>query len=299
MRSVDSGCHLCPRACGANRQIGECGVCGCDATLMVARAALHMWEEPCISGDKGSGAVFFSGCPLHCIYCQNAEISSGEHGKRITVARLAEIFLELQAQGAANINLVTAGQWTPQVAKALHIAQENGMQLPVILNSGGYERVETLRLLAPYVSAYLPDFKYLSPKLAGALSHAKDYPEVATQAIDFMVEQAGEMRLNSEGYLQQGVIVRHLVLPGHVNESLETVKYLHKRYGNRIYLSLLQQYTPPQQELPYPELNRRLTRYEYAKVVDYARSIGVENGYIQEHGTAKSSFIPAFDGKGV
>ncbi len=299
MERKQEQCMLCPRACGARRSEGQKGMCGCDGELMVARAALHMWEEPCISGSRGSGAVFFSGCPLHCIFCQNAEISDGRSGKKISVERLAEIFLELQAQGAANINLVTAGQWAPQVAEALKIAKARSLELPVILNSGGYETEETLALLSPYIDAYLPDFKYVTPELAKAFSHAENYPEVAKAALERMVVYGGEPVFNSEGYLMRGVIVRHLVLPGHVEESKKVLQYLHETYGNRIYISILQQYTPPQKQLKYSELNRRVTRYEYQKVVDYARSIGVEQGYIQEHGTAKESFIPAFGGKGV
>lgn len=292
-------CRLCPRACGARRDGGEHGICGGGATLRVARAALHMWEEPCISGNKGSGAVFFSGCPLHCIYCQNAEISERMRGKDITVDRLADIFSELQEQGAANINLVTAGHYAPLVANALAKAKQAGLTLPCIWNSGGYETIETIDMLAPYIDVYLPDLKYLDKRLAAAFSHAEDYPEVATKAIGRMVELAGEPTFDEQGYITKGVIVRHLVLPGHVEESKRVISYLRDTYGDKIFVSILQQYTPPKQSLAYAELNRRVTRYEYAKVVDFARDIGLEQGYIQEHGTALESFIPAFDENGV
>lgn len=295
----DRGCYLCPRKCGALRNAGKLGVCGCSDEIKVARAALHMWEEPCISGNRGSGAVFFSGCPLHCIFCQNREISDGVAGKVITTERLSEIFLELQKKGAANINLVTAGQYAKPVREALLLAKKNGLKLPVIVNSGGYESQETLQILSEVADVWLPDFKYLNPETAGQFSHAADYPEVAKKAIDFMVRQAGEVKLDDEGYVQRGVIVRHLVLPGHMKESMDVIAYLYQTYGERIYLSIMNQYTPPNRKLPYPELNRRLTTYEYDRVVDFALSLGVTQAYIQEGGTAKESFIPAFDCEGV
>lgn len=258
-----------------------------------------MWEEPCISGTRGSGAVFFSGCPLHCIYCQNHAISDGKAGKIITTERLSQIFLELQDKGAANINLVTPGHYAVAVSKALKEAKKKGLSLPVICNTGGYETVETLRVLSEVTDVWLPDFKYLNPETAGRFSHAPDYPKRAKEAIDFMVKQAGPLQTDANGYVTKGVIVRHLVLPGHVGEATDIIRYLHETYGDRIWLSILNQYTPPKEELPYRELNRKLTSYEYKKAVDFALSIGVENAYIQEGGTAEESFIPAFDAEGV
>lgn len=294
-----AGCTLCPRQCGADRDKGERGVCGCSAEIKVARAALHMWEEPCISGTRGSGAVFFSGCPLHCIYCQNHAISDGKAGRIITTERLSQIFLELQDKGAANINLVTPGHYAVAVSKALKEAKKKGLSLPVICNTGGYETVETLRVLSEVTDVWLPDFKYLNPETAGRFSHAPDYPKRAKEAIDFMVKQTGQLQTDADGYVTKGVIVRHLVLPGHVGEATDIIRYLHETYGDRIWLSILNQYTPPKEELPYRELNRKLTSYEYKKAVDFALSIGVENAYIQEGGTAEESFIPAFDAEGV
>ena len=315
----ENGCRLCPRQCGADRAGGKRGVCGCTDEIRVARAALHMWEEPCISGEAGSGAVFFSGCPLHCIFCQNRAISGGNAGKAVSIARLTEIFLELQDKGAANVNLVTAGHYALSVAEAVREAKRQGLTVPVVWNSGGYERVETLSEIADVIDIWLPDLKYLRTETAEAFSHASDYPEVAKRAIDFMVKTAGNpvfVGTESEnaivdgaesgrpvsdgaGYMKRGVIVRHLVLPGHSEESKEIVSYLHGTYGNRIWLSLLNQYTPPAKKLPYPELNRRLTTYEYDKVVDFALSLGVENAYIQERSAAGERYIPVFDGEGV
>lgn len=293
-----AGCTLCPRRCGADRET-RTGVCGCGAELKVARAALHMWEEPCISGTRGSGTVFFSGCPLHCMFCQNRAISDGKAGKVITTERLAAIFLELQEKGAANINLVTPGHYAPQVTEAVTAAKKAGLTLPVICNTGGYESIETVKLLARVTDVWLPDLKYADRETARKFSHAPDYPETAKRALDLMVEQAGELSFSDDGYVKKGVIVRHLVLPGHVEESKEIIQYLYERYKDRIWVSIMNQYTPPAEKLPYPELNRKLTSYEYKKVVDFALSLGMENAYIQEGGTAKESFIPAFDCEGV
>ncbi len=287
-------CNLCPRGCGVDRSV-RTGVCGCGDTMRVVRAALHMWEEPCLSGERGSGAIFFAGCPLHCIFCQNATISVGDVGTAYTPEELAAEMLRLQDEGAANINLVTAGQWATGVHETLRIAKERGLSIPVVWNSSGYETEETLRLLENDIDIYLPDLKYVSADLAGAFSHAKDYPETAKRAIGQMVRAAGEPAFDADGYMTRGVIVRHLVLPGHRDESLRVLAYLHETYGESIYVSILNQYTPPRQKLPYPELNRRLTRFEYDRVVAYARELPIENGFIQIGKTASESFIPEFD----
>ena len=287
-------CNLCPRGCGIDRETRH-GVCGCGAVMRVARAALHMWEEPCLSGERGSGAVFFAGCPLHCIFCQNAAISGGDTGRAYTPEELAGEMLRLQSEGAANINLVTAGQWATGVHETIAIARERGLTLPVVWNSSGYESEETLALLRDDIDIYLPDLKYVSDELAQHFSHAKDYPEVAKRAIARMVEAAGEPAFDGDGYMTRGVIVRVLVLPGHRDEACEVIRYLHGTYGDRIYISILNQYTPPAEKLPYPELNRRLTRYEYDRVVEMARELPVNNGFIQVGATASESFIPEFD----
>ncbi len=334
-------CMLCPRKCGVNRTQGEKGVCGQTDELRVARAALHMWEEPCISGSRGSGAVFFSGCALHCVFCQNHAIADGAAGKSITVGRLAEIFLELQAQGANNINLVTAGHFTPQVMKALDLAKRQGLTLPVIYNTSAYEEAETIRSLEGYVDVYLPDLKYVDPILSRKYSHASNYFEKAGAAIAEMVRQTGEMkfvlemetagsqavedrgklagsqatrgqketmgvaeyqRRSEQGkslLMTRGVIVRHLLLPGCMEDSKRVLDYLLDTYGDRIFISIMNQYTPLPHVAAYPELNRRVTDREYNAVIDYALERGLENGFIQEGGTAEESFIPEFDNFGV
>lgn len=292
-------CRLCPRNCGVNRLAGQRGYCGTDAGIKVARAALHMWEEPCISGREGSGAIFFSGCSLGCDYCQNRSISRGERGREVTVEDLAEIMLKLQNRQANNINLVTAGHYAPQIAGALRLAKKKGLGIPVVYNSSGYEKPETLQMLSGLVDVYLPDFKYLSPDLAKKYSHAGDYGEQVKAALEEMVRQAGGPRFDGGGIMTGGVIVRHLLLPGHVEEAKRVVEYLFKTYGNQIYISLMNQYTPMPAMDGDPLLSRRVTRREYDRLTDYALSLGLEQGFIQEGETAGESFIPEFDGEGV
>ena len=292
-------CTLCPRKCKVNRLEGRRGYCGMDSTIRAARAALHMWEEPCISGKKGSGAVFFSGCGLRCCFCQNRDIAIGDSGKMITIDRLAEIFLELQEKGAANLNLVTGAHYVPQIISALDRAREMGMKLPVVYNSSGYENVETIRLLEGYVDIYLPDMKYMDKKLAAAFSHAADYPQISMAAIAEMVRQTGPCQFGEDGYIQRGTIVRHLILPGHTRNSIAVLEYLNQTYGRDIYISVMNQFTPVWKNDKYPELNRKVTRREYEKVLDAAVNMGIENGYFQDGETAKESFIPAFDYEGI
>lgn len=291
-------CRLCPRNCGADRWKGK-GYCGVGAEVKIARAALHMWEEPCISGKEGSGAIFFSGCSLGCDYCQNRSISRGERGKAVTVEKLAEIMISLQEQNANNINLVTAGHYAPQTAETLYLAKEKGLRIPVVYNSSGYEKPETLRLLSGLVDVYLPDFKYLSPELSRKYSRAEDYGARAKEALKEMLRQTGSPRFDERGMITGGVIVRHLLLPGHVEESKRVVEYLYKTYGNQIYISIMNQYTPMPAMAKDPLLSRRVTKREYDRLVDYALSLGVEQGFIQEGETAKESFIPEFNGEGV
>lgn len=292
-------CTLCPRMCGVNREAGQRGYCGMDGTVRAARAALHMWEEPCISGERGSGAVFFSGCTLRCVFCQNREIAAGNCGKEVPPDRLCEIFLELQAQGAANINLVTASHFAPQVVEALSRAKSRGLTIPVVYNTGGYERVETLRMLEPVVDVWLPDFKYIDPQLAEKYSRAKDYPRVVMEAVEEMVRQAGTCVFDEDGYIQKGVIVRHLILPGHTADSKAVLRYLHETYGDRIYISVMNQYTPLAHTRNLPPLNRKVTKREYERVLDYALELGMGQGYFQEGAAADESFIPLFDYEGI
>ena len=299
LQTMLKDCHLCPRNCGVDRLAGQKGFCGVDAGIMVARAALHMWEEPCISGKEGSGAVFFSGCSLGCAFCQNRTISKGQSGKVITVERLAELFLDLQGQKANNINLVTAGHFLPQVREALILAKEQGLTIPVVYNSSGYEKAEMLRYLDGLVDIYLPDLKYLEADLAGKYSHAKDYPEVAMKALEEMVRQVGMPEFDERGMMKKGVIVRHLLLPGHVRNSKKVLEYLYGTYGDQIYISLMSQYTPMPAMKDDPQLSRKVTDREYDRLLDYAISLGVTNCFIQEGETAKESFIPEFNGEGV
>lgn len=292
-------CRLCPRECDVNRLEGKKGFCGVDAKVMVARAALHMWEEPCISGKEGSGAVFFSGCSLGCGFCQNRRISRGQSGKQITIEHLVDIFLNLQEQKANNINLVTAGQFLPQVAEALKRAKAQELHIPVVYNSSGYEKAEMLKMLDGLVDIYLPDFKYMDPELAGKYSHAKDYPQVAKLALEEMVRQVGMPEFDSCGMMKRGVIVRHLLLPGHVKNSKNVLKYLYETYRDKIYISMMNQYTPMPTMKDDPQLSRKVTDREYERLINYAISLGLNNGFIQEGETAKESFIPEFDGEGV
>lgn len=294
-----TGCDLCPRACGADRPKGAFGYCGMPDQPVVARAALHYWEEPCISGTEGSGAVFFSGCTLRCVYCQNHKIASGQAGKQISEERLTEIFLELQEQNANNINLVTAGHFLPSVIRALTGAKRQGLTIPVVYNTGGYEKPDQLKRLEGLVDVWLPDYKYQSPVLAERYSHAKDYPVWAALSLEEMVRQAGTLSFDDRGIMRRGVIVRHLVLPGCVSDSKDVLEYLRDHYGDRIYVSLLRQYTPLPHVAAYPELNRSISDEEYEEVTDYALFLGMRQVYVQERECAKESFIPAFDGCGV
>lgn len=292
-------CLLCPRKCGINRSTGQTGVCGVSSEIKVARAALHYWEEPCISGKRGSGAVFFSGCSLHCVFCQNREISDGKAGKVISKERLSDIFMELADKGANNINLVTPGQYIPDIVWAVNDAKSRGMKLPIIYNTSGYENVTELKLLEGIVDVYLPDFKYMDSTLSARYSRAKDYPSVAKQALSEMVRQQPDVVIDdATGLIQKGVIVRQLLLPGHVNDAKAVLKYLYDTYHDHVYISMMSQFTPIALK-DYPEINRTVTKREYERLVNYALEIGITNAFIQEGDVAKDSFIPAFDCEGV
>lgn len=291
-----NNCHLCPRHCHIDRSLLP-GFCGAGAEMTAARAGLHFWEEPCISGTGGSGAVFFSGCNLRCVFCQNRAISRGGCGKEITVTRLREIFDELIWQGADNINLVTPTHFTDKIAEAL--AAEK-LPVPVVWNSSAYEEPETLKQLEGLVDIYLPDYKYADGALAARFSHAPDYPQKAWAAIGEMVRQRGDWRMDEDGLLLSGVLIRHLVLPGHTDNTLDVIDRITGAYtDDNVLFSLMSQYTPPEEPLPYPELNRRLTKEEYDRAVDYLYLCGWENGYVQELSSAQSEYTPDFDGSGV
>lgn len=293
-------CTLCPRNCKVNRLEGKRGVCGVTGQIQAARAALHFWEEPCISGERGSGAVFFSGCSMGCVFCQNETISHGKTGEEISVENLAEIFLRLQNQeNAHNINLVTPTHYVPQIAEALQTAKEKGLVIPIVYNSSSYEKRETLKMLEGLIDIYLPDFKYMNSQISERYSHAADYSFWAKQALEEMVRQIPQAQFDDSGMMKKGVIVRHLLLPRCRKDSKEVLRYLRETYGNQIYISLMNQYTPMPGIAKYPELNRKITAREYEWMIDYALDLGIENGFVQEGETAKESFIPAFDGEGI
>ncbi|MBQ2092385.1 MAG: radical SAM protein [Clostridia bacterium] len=276
-------CNLCPRNCRVNRELKNRGVCGETDDIRVARASLHMWEEPPITGKNGSGTVFFSGCPLHCCFCQNGNISDGTNGQVVTTDELCSIFLHLQEKGAENINLVTPTHFVPKIRAALIKAKQEGLTIPVVYNTSAYESVNTVKYLNGLVDVYLPDLKYKSSKLSKKYSNAPDYFEVAAEAIAEMYRQVGE-----------NLIVRHLVLPGCTGDSKEVIKYLWDTYGDGITFSIMSQYTP-MPCCPYPELQRKLTADEYNEVVDYAAELGITKAFVQEGEAADESFIPDFE----
>ncbi len=337
-----TNCTLCRRNCGVNRAEGQVGVCGQTSDIRICRAALHMWEEPCISGNRGSGTVFFAGCSLHCVYCQNYAISMKSPGKAetagtmattespettaestesatessgsaaetpaipgrvVTIEELSDIFMDLEKQGANNINLVTPTHFVPQIATALRLSRSRGLGIPIVYNTGSYDNTETLKLLDGLVDIYLPDLKYYSPELGQRYSMAADYFTGASAAISEMVRQVGEPEFaevpgEDAPIMKKGVIVRHLVLPDHTDDSENVIKYLYETYKDMIYISILHQYTPVSGNpgiYKFPELNRTITDEEYDTVVDYAIDLGVENGFIQESGADLESFIPAWD----
>ena len=331
-KEIYENCRFCPRSCGIDRGSIP-GACGVSSTLKVSRAALHLWEEPCISGTKGSGTVFFSGCSLGCVYCQNQAISRGKAGKEIAPERLTEIFFELEAQGANNINLVTADHFLPTVADAVEAARDQGIGIPFLLNTSSYVHVDTLKRMEGLIDIYLPDMKYIRDEDAIRYSRAPGYPEAAKAAIAEMVRQQPECVFVEEGslakkkeengimtpgqdeqrtgksnesagvimVLQRGVVIRHLLLPGQLIQAKLIVRYLYNTYGDQVYLSLLNQYTPDHNLLAedYPEIDRKVTEQEYHSLIEFAAELGVTRGFMQEGEAADESFIPEFDCRGV
>jgi len=291
-------CNLCPRRCGVDRS-QQIGFCAQTDELRIARAALHMWEEPVLSGERGSGTVFFCGCTLGCVYCQNAAISrrNSLRGRTLTPDALADTFLDLQSQHAHNINLVTPTMFAPKIREAIEVARERGLTLPIVYNTSGYELCETLALLDDCIDIYLPDFKYLSPELSKKYSAAEDYPEHAKASLSHMAKRIGSAVYGEDGMMRRGVVVRHLLLPGQLAESKRVLDYLFSEYGNSICYSLMSQYTPVSSldRSRYPELARRVTTYEYRKLIDHALSLGITNGFTQDGRSAKESFIPEFE----
>lgn len=292
-------CSLCPRMCGTDRAAGQKGFCGGGNLVRVARAALHYWEEPCISGESGSGTVFFSGCTMRCVFCQNKEISRGEAGKEITIERLAEIYLELAAKGANNINLVTPMHYAPQITAALDIARKNWLTLPIVWNTGGWERRESIAAVRDYADIWLSDFKYFDSSLGESLSKAPNYFSVAAAALDQMVKQTCEPVFDENDMMRRGVIVRHLMLPGHLDDTKNVLRFLYENYGDSIWISIMNQYTPMCSDPRFPELSRTVSDEEYNEAIDFACELGIENAFVQEGGTVGESFIPPFDLSGV
>ena len=291
-------CTLCPRSCAINRHKNN-GYCSATDELKIGRAALHFWEEPCVSGTRGSGTVFFSGCSLKCCYCQNYNLGRGREGIITNEEKLSKMFLKLQSQGAHNINLVTAEHYAPSVRQAVLSSKEQGLVIPVILNSSGYISLQTIELLKDVIDVYLFDFKYMNEVLAENYSRAKNYPDVAKKALKRITELKPETVIDSEGIIQSGVIVRHLCLPGCAEDSKNVIKYVFDNYKDSIILSIMSQYTPFVKKLRFENLKRKLTESEYDSIIDYCLEIGIEDAYIQDGKAAEESFIPNFDATGV
>ncbi|MBV7273301.1 radical SAM protein [Clostridium thailandense] len=299
MLDLLKNCRLCGRNCGVNRLNGELGFCNSGKTVKIARVSLHDWEEPCISGINGSGTIFFSNCNLKCVFCQNYKISSTGFGQEISIKRLSEIFLEQQQRGAHNINLVTPTHYVPQIIEALDIAKSQGLNIPILFNTNGYENPETIKILSGYIDVYLPDLKYFSNKYSIKYSNAPDYFEKASTAIKEMFLQVGESKFDENGLIQKGIIIRHLMLPGLLFDSKKIIDYIYKTYRDSIYISIMNQYTPMYNAKKFPEINKSLNPKHYDSLVDYCLSLEIKNAFIQEVGTSSENFVPDFDLRGI
>lgn len=300
MKELDllNKCTLCSRNCKINRN-NNVGFCKASSTVKVARAALHLWEEPPISMGNGSGTIFFSHCNLNCVFCQNHDISQEFNGKEISVERLSEIFLELQEKGANNINLVTPTHYVPQIIEALKISKSRGLNIPILYNTNSYDSIETIKLLDGYIDVYLPDFKYFNDKYAIKYSKVNNYAFNAISVIDEMLKQVGNPKFDSSGKIIKGVIVRHLMLPGLLFDSKKVVDLLYNRYGDNIYISLMNQYIPMFNACNYPEINKSLNPKHYDALINYALELGLKNGFIQDEGANILSYVPKFNCEGV
>ncbi|GIM28990.1 radical SAM protein [Clostridium polyendosporum] len=292
-------CKLCVRECNVDRLSGVLGFCKASAEVKIAKAALHFWEEPCISGEEGSGTVFFSHCNLSCVFCQNYEISQKYRGKEISIERLSEIFLELQQKGANNINLVTPTHYVPQIIEAIKLGKNRGLKLPILYNTNGYDTIETIKTLEGCIDVYLPDFKFFDKKYAIKYSKAPGYVENIKNIIKEMFHQVGEPKFNEKGLIEKGVIIRHLMLPGLLFDSKKVLDEIYTTFGHTVYLSLMNQYIPMNKTNEYPEINKPLYPSHYDSMIDYALSIGIKNGFVQDSGTNNISYVPKFDNEGV
>lgn len=290
-----NNCTLCPHNCKVNRIEGKKGRCKCDNTLKIALASLHMFEEPCISGTNGSGTVFFTNCNLNCIYCQNYEISQGGKGKEITIQTLANIFIKQQEKGAHNINLVTPTMYVYQIIEAIKLARKNGLKIPIIYNSNGYENIETIKMLNSYIDVYLPDLKYYTNELSKKYSNVDNYFEIATNAIKEMYSQVGNAVFDDNGLIQKGVIIRHLVLPNHIQNTKNILKWINENLPKDIYVSIMAQYFPTYKAKKDSLINRKLNKKEYKDVLNYLYSLDLQNGYIQDLGSHEEEYVPDFN----
>ena len=296
--NILKSCNLCNRNCNINRYLSQ-GVCGANQKLKVARCALHYYEEPCISGKNGSGAIFFSNCNLKCIFCQNKKISTNGYGEKISIKRFSEICIELQNNKAHNINLVTPTMYVPHIIKGIKKARDNGLNIPIIYNTSSYENVSTIKMLDKTIDVYLPDLKYYDDNYAIKYSHVNNYFDNATKAIDEMYKQVGKVTFDKDGMIKKGVIVRVLLLPGLKEDAKKIINYLYNKYKDNIYISIMNQYTPLYKFKFFTNLNNKVTDEEYDEVVNYACDLGVVNGFIQEGETQSVSFIPKFDKTGI
>ena len=291
-----SSCEICPHRCKVNRANGIKGRCKCDDKIKIALASIHNFEEPCISGTKGSGTVFFSNCNLNCIYCQNYEISQLGKGKEITIHELAEIFLDQQKNNVHNINLVTPTMYALQIIEAIKIAKKQGLNIPIIYNTNGYENIETIKLLNGLIDVYLPDLKYFSNTIAVKYSNANNYFKIATEAIKEMYNQAGTAKFDEEGIIKKGVIIRHLVLPNHIQNSKNILKWIKENMPGDVYVSVMAQYFPTYKAKKDAYINRKLTKKEYKEIENYLYTLNIENGYIQELGEHEEEYVPNWNG---
>ncbi|MBQ6992118.1 MAG: radical SAM protein [Clostridia bacterium] len=287
-------CTLCPHECGINRLKGYKGRCKCDDKIKIALASLHMFEEPCITGKNGSGTVFFSHCNLNCVYCQNYEISQLQNGKEISIQELADIFIEQQNKGAENINLVTPTMYVYQIIEAIKIAKANGLKIPIVYNSNGYESVETIKLLNGFIDVYLPDLKYSDNSLAKEYSNVNNYFEIATNAILEMYYQVGLPQFSEDGLIKKGVLIRHLILPNHVDNSKKVLDWIKSSLPKDVYVSIMAQYFPTYKAHEYENLNRKIYDTELEEIKNYLSFLGIHNGYIQELGTHEEEYVPNF-----
>ena len=287
-------CDICPRECGINRLEGKNGFCNCDDKIKIALASIHNYEEPCISGKNGSGTIFFSNCNLRCVFCQNYEISHQGMGNEITIQELADIFLKQQEKNANNINLVTPTTYAYQIVEAIKIARKKGLKIPIIYNTNGYEKVETLKMLEGYIDIYLPDLKYFYDNLAIKYSKAENYFNIATKAIQEMNRQVGIPKFNEDGIIQKGMIIRHLVLPNHLRNTKHILKWIKNNLPDDTYVSVMAQYFPTYKAKEYEDINRKLTKKEYNEIENYIYTLDLKNGYMQELGEHEEEYVPNF-----